>query len=498
MRGSTVARGLRLGFIAAFVTLQASAPIAGPVLAAATTTDDLSVSPGTLELFATAPQQAVSAPLTLTIAGPTPAQVSLSIADAVAAPNGGLAVASLGTTAWTLDRIATVAPTSLDYVPNGSTQTFTVTVTVAGSVARGARAGIITSSVLEVVPSGGGGNTLAQGIVVNTPVVAAPDTSIKDAGLVAGAQLTGSSLVASPSRPWLAIDQVVPDLIPSLVNHGPMAATARVVNTGNTILRTETVFSFSSVPLDAWFRNSNDPGTEILRTKASSGYALPGQTASFSASSAQGASGQSGEDALPTIGIVRIAATTSATIGGVSAPTLVQSQTVLVFPWKEALAALFVVAALFPLIARGLRALWRAISRLLAAPLRPFRALAGRLPKRDRGRAQAPKRGGDVDEDAIAERLAELGARDAESEAMAAEAAAAAEAAEATGGLLPHMADVPVAAPIAVAGAGFPGAPALGSLPVGPGEPVASAVKPLRTPPSSVWGGPNDGSSCTI
>ena len=421
--------GARVLAALAFVALEASALLAVP-FTAADNTDDISVGPSTLELLANADQAPVSAALTVTMTGPSAAQVSIEVADAVPAPNGGLQVATIGSTAWSLERIATISPATIDYVPNGGTQTFTINVTVSGIVARSPRAGFITTTVLEVVPSGNGGTTLSQGLVVNTPVVAAPSTSVTDPALSAKANLFGAALTAVPSRPWLAIDQVVPDFIPGLVNHGPMSVTARVVNTGDTILRTSTTFTFAQLPFNSWISNNNDPGTEILRTKAATGYALPGQPATISASSAQTDTGSSSDDALPTIGLIRVTATTTGSVGGVAAPTLVQYQTILVFPWKEGLAALLVVLAIFPLLARAFGGVFRMIKKILLSPFRFLAAIGQRLPGRRNRRAPTPKRGGEVDEDAIAERLSSLGGDD---RAESAEAAAAAEAAEVTG-----------------------------------------------------------------
>ena len=478
-----LARALRLATLAAFVAVQSSAPFgAVPVNAAGGATDDLAVSPRTIELLAGSEQQPVTGTMTITMTGPTPAQVSLSLADAAAAPNGGLAVAPVGSTTWSLERITTISPATLNYAPNGSTQTFTVSVTVTGIVARSPRAGFITTTVLEIVPTDNGGTTMAQGLVVNTPLVAAPSSSVNDPALISKAALSGSSLSAVPSRPWLAIDQVVPDLIPGLVNHGPMAATARIVNTGDTILRTETTFSFATIPFDIYLKNANDPGTELFHTQPTSGYALPGQGATITASSAQPSNG-GGDDALPAIGIVRITATTSATVGGVAAPTLVQTDTVLVFPWKEALAAILVVLALFPVFSRLFGAAGRLVKAVVTAP---FSALgrAGRrvVPQRPLSKeAPTQKRGGDVDEAAIAERLHNLGHDDA----AEAEAQAAAEAAEA--GWTPpaigpdgHLAPIPYRSAKAAATSD---APASTQLTIGPGASApAQALEPQAIP----------------
>jgi hypothetical protein len=506
--GHVTAVATRVVAALAFVAIQGGALFAVPIAAADGNTDDISVGPRTVELLATTDQQPVSAPLTVTMTGPTPAQVSLQIADAVAAPNGGLAVATIGSTAWSLERLATITPATINYTPNGATQNFTVNVTVSGIVVRSPRAGFITTSVLEVVPSGNGGTTLSQGLIVNTPIIAAPAASVADQSLIAKANLFGASLSAVPSRPWLAIDQVVPDFIPGLVNHGPMSVTARIVNTGDTILRTETTFTFAQIPFDSWVSNNNDPGTEILRTKAATGYALPGQAATISASSASTGAGAAtdssgGDDQLPAIGLIRVTATTTGSVGGVSAPTLIQYQTIVVFPWKEGLAGLLVVIALAPVLARVFRGFFRFIGAILSSPFRLLGAIGNRLPGRRNRRAATPKRGGEVDENAIAERLSSLGRDDA---AESAEAAAVAEAVAATGfrgeSTGSFYRPSPAVPTYAAAGYGVAGrSSSTGAAGVDDGEPEGIPGPPLPSVPVGprvTPGGPNAGSACTI
>ena len=72
-------------------------------------------------------------------------------------------------------------------------------------------------------------------------------------------------------------------------------------------------------------------------------YALPGQAAVSSASSQITAPGAAPVDTLPFIGIVKVTATTTGTLGPLAAAPVVQSTVFLVFPWKEALALLLVI-----------------------------------------------------------------------------------------------------------------------------------------------------------
>lgn len=327
----------------------------------------LGVTPRRLTLLATDSGQPVSATFTVVVDTTSPTDLRISLTDAVPGQDGLWDAAPPGSTPYSASATTTVDPTLVTVQPTGANQTLTITVTTRPLANETPRAGLITVSLLPHQDgSTSDGATVGQGLAVTVPVIAgiSPDFLIATAGATASLAGTGVS-VARKAPSFTPVDSLVPDIFPALVDPGPVTTTALFTNTGNVVLDTVTDFEFASVSPLAALPGSSEAGTPFNRYVQAHTYALPGQPASATGSSLIEQEGVAPIDSLPFIGVVRITATTTGTLGSLSATPIVQSTVIVIFPWKELLALV-----------------------LLLVLLRVLRALLGRGWRRLRGRGK--------------------------------------------------------------------------------------------------------------
>ncbi len=326
---------------------------------------ELSVSPERVVIESRPDGAPITQLLTVSIIVTVPAELRIGISDVVAGPNGGLTRAPLGSTPYSLGTSVTVNPGLILVDPTSERQTFKVTVTVKADASEPPHIGMLEVSLFPRGTAGGVKGAVMQGLAMASTVLSGPPKGGEAAISDARVSLEARDLTAQRGASWTAIDQLIPDLAPALVDHGPANAVARFANTGNVILDSTTTFQFSSVGPLALLPGNTDPGSPFYTVTPLPDYALPGQVTSTDADTLLRSDDAAPVDMLPFIGVVRITATTTGTLGSLSATPIVQSTVIVIFPWKELLALV-----------------------LLLVLLRVLRALLGRGWRRLRGRGK--------------------------------------------------------------------------------------------------------------
>jgi hypothetical protein len=319
---------------------------------------ELGVSPRQVVIEARADGGPITQTLTVRVQATVAAEIKVAISDVVAGPSGNLLPAPLGSTPYSLGTSTIVEPALILVDPSPDLQTFDVKITVKAAASDAPHLGTLAVSLFPRGASGGVDGVVTQGLGMNATVLAGPPKGGEAA--IANAQVTmeGSALNVVRTVPWTVFDQLIPDLVPGLVDHGPVLATVHYTNTGNVILDATTAFRFASVGPLAWLPGNTDEGSPFYTITAAPGYALPGQVMSTDADSLLRAKDAAPVDMLPFIGFVRITTTTSGTLGALAAAPVIQSTVIFIFPWKELLALvllLVLLGVLRTLIGRGWR-----------------------------------------------------------------------------------------------------------------------------------------------
>lgn len=298
----------------------------------------ITAGPTRLEFFAGS--DASSQTIAVTVEGGTAGQVTLRLVDAIIDPSGGWSEAPFGTTPSTLEGLAVLQQDSFPYVPTDAPQEFDAVLSVALEAIDGPRFGSVIVSVVPETTEGDPGATVTQIGAVALQVLAAPDEGSLEDRPDLEAALAFDGLAVRATTPWTPVDRLLPDL-PGLVNHGPVEVAARGRNVGSVVLDQRVRYEFVRLnPIE--LLTGGEPNA-VLTIENLPTYLLPGQRFDDSARSRLVVDGvETGIDALPLVGFVRIRATATGSLAGLSADPVSREITVLVFPWKEA-AFLFVV-----------------------------------------------------------------------------------------------------------------------------------------------------------
>jgi hypothetical protein len=272
--------------------------------------------------------------VTAFVRGSQPGTVQAELLDAVVREGGyGWTSVRLGSTPNSLQDAVVFTPDHYDFVPNGSEQEFTFTLTVDPAAADHPRFG---SFVVTLTPPDPDSGSVAIATAVAIQVVAfGPPTT-------AGLALELEDLGIVQESAWTTVDRLLPD-IPGVIGHGPAVLTATGRNAGEVFLDERTVFEVRRVsPLSVlpWF-GGPDPAP-ILRVTMRPRYLLPGQRFTDSTSTFFQLENGGTVDSLPFIGFVRITATATGTLNSIEAEPASITRTVLVAPWSEMLFVFFV------------------------------------------------------------------------------------------------------------------------------------------------------------
>jgi len=315
--------------------------VTGPSSAAGASVT-LSVSPERIQLSASPGQSTADANLTVDVTTSIPAHVAATITDVVADEEGNWVPAPLGSTSYTLKPVLQMDPQSFAVSPSANIQHIPIRLAVPVSSMDRPRVGIVSVTLIPGSSSSDKSTAVGQGLTIDTVVVAETAPQAVTGAADVKVSLAGSGLGVRTSRGFTFADSLVPDL-PGLVDHGPVTAIAHYRNDGDFVVDAQTTFEYASVSPLSLLPASSDSGHVFYLLTQVHQYALPGQAAASSAVSQVPVKGAGPVDTLPFIGLVRVTATTTGSLGPLQAAPVVQSTVFLVFPWKEALVILLVI-----------------------------------------------------------------------------------------------------------------------------------------------------------
>jgi hypothetical protein len=317
----------------------------------------LAVGPGRLVFLTGSQSGPTTSYLHVEVSGSTAATVATEVSDAVPDSSGGWSKAPAGSTPYSLNSVVTIDPETIDYKPNGTKQTFEVAVTVNLTPSEVPHAGFIGVSLTPVgeAPDSGG---IKQVVAIETAAVTGPAAGAGGELPAVAPALSAGGIVVSQKGSWTPIDAVLPDLIAGLIDHGPANVTATHSNSGDVVLDTQTKVSFAGVGPLAFLPGSSETGAPFYTWLDRSRFSLPGQSTAIAATSEVPLDNASPIDSLPLIGFVRVTATTTGTLGALTAVPITQSVVILVFPWKELLALILLLVVL-QIVRIVLRRGWR-------------------------------------------------------------------------------------------------------------------------------------------
>ena len=259
--------------------------------------------------------------VTFRITGPTPHIIDVEILDIVVDPSGARSLLPAGSTPHTLQGVMGLGPFSSRYVPNGTTQNFSVDVTssiVSDDVRYGGvRVTITPDSGLVSGPSVG----MVSGVLLMVLVVPEGfDGVLPDAG---GTTFTVSPLRVSPFGGENIFEKILPD-IPGVVNRGPVTIGVDFTNESENpfFLTTEWIVSSGDELLLTTSREQILIfGEQIAQEQVDTAYDIPGSTRPV--------------NVLPTFGIVHVHLKGEARLGQSLLDSTDQSTSFVVLRWKE-------------------------------------------------------------------------------------------------------------------------------------------------------------------
>lgn len=330
---------VRIRVLVGSVLLAGAALCAAPASADTATSVSITAGPTRIEFLGrdAGPTQ----PVTAWIQGARPGTITFSLVDAIPDPEGGWISVPLGSASASLRGLASLAPSSFRYEPDGTRQVFRSMLSVVPAALDGVHVGSVVITFRADATEDPGDSLVSTEGAVELQVLVAP--SAEDLASLPGVSL-GLSIVdlsLASEDPWTFLDAIIPDL-PGVVNHGPVEVTTRGRNVGDVVLDQRVTYAFRGVsPFSILPFVDDDGGDGGYRVENVPRYLLPGQVFTDTLRSLIPATdGRPPLDALPFIGFVRIEATAIGSLSGIEAEPVSVGRTVLVFPWKETLAVI--------------------------------------------------------------------------------------------------------------------------------------------------------------
>jgi hypothetical protein len=255
------------------------------------------------------------------IVGPTAQTIDVELLDLVVDSSGARTILPFGSTAHTLDEVVTVGPFPARYVPGGTRQNFSVTLTANAPLDDVRFGGVRVSIAPDTGSPSGTSLDNVSGILLTVLVV--PEGFDGNLPLLGETALAASSLSVTPTYVENFFETLLPD-IPGVVNRGPLALSVDFVN--------ESPHPFF---LNAeWSLSSN--GEALLVTSADRTLMFAGQAAEKRMKTAVEIPGSTRTvDVLPAFGVVNVLVSGEARLGQAILDTTESRQSFLVLRWKE-------------------------------------------------------------------------------------------------------------------------------------------------------------------
>lgn len=271
--------------------------------------------------------------VTFRINGPTRQTIGVEIVDIVVDPSGSRSLIPAGSTPHTLQEIVTFGPVASLYVPDGTTQNFSVSVTSLTPVTDIRFGGVRVTITPDMNPLDGPALHTVSGVVLMVLVVPEEfDGVLPDAG---GTTVFLSPLRVSPLGEENIFEKTLPD-IPGVVNRGPVTIDGDLANESSNpfFLTTEWAISSGDELLLTTAREQTLIfGGQVAREKVDTVLDAPGSTIPV--------------NVLPSFGFVDVHVKSEARLGQSLVDSTEQSTSFLVLRWKEPAALALVLTTVW-------------------------------------------------------------------------------------------------------------------------------------------------------
>ena len=260
--------------------------------------------------------------------------------DVVLSEDGIWEAVEAGTTPYTLQSRIRPDPAIIRYEGDivGEQQTFEVSLRTSGLDGQ-PRAGFITYTfVPDSLASAEGSLGIRQSVAVRVRLGTWP--SDLDGVPV---RVSVSDLRLERDRDTITglIDRLLPEL-PRVLNRGPAVIRVRTTNVGDVLVQSGTTLTLTRLPWLAALPFIDPEGSTVITLEDRAQLLLPGEGRTSAVASTASLVGVEDIDRLPSFGLVRISATSTAFLGAASheaSATAVH----LIAPWKEGLVIVLLV-----------------------------------------------------------------------------------------------------------------------------------------------------------
>lgn len=254
--------------------------------------------------------------------------------DVVLSEQGIWEAVELGTTPYTLQSHIRPDPAGIRYegAMVGQQHTFDVALRTSG-LDEAPRAGFITYTFVPDALAGAEGSVgIRQGVAVRVRLGAWPSEL---EGVPARVRVSDLRLERDRDTITGLIDRLLPEL-PRVLNRGPAVVRVRTTNVGDVLVQSGTTLTLTRLPWLAALPFVDAEGSTVITLEERAQLLLPGEGRTSAVASTASLVDGEDIDRLPSFGLVRISATSTAFLGAASdeaSATAVH----LIAPWKEGL-----------------------------------------------------------------------------------------------------------------------------------------------------------------
>jgi hypothetical protein len=274
--------------------------------------------------------------VTFRITGPTRQIIDVEILDIAVGPTGARSLLPAGSTPHTLQGVMTLGPFEGHYIPDGTTQNFSVNVSSATPRNDVRYGGVRVTITPDTRLTGSPSLDTVSGVLLMVLVVPEGfDGVLPDAGETT---LTLSSFRVSPLGEENIFERILPD-IPGVVNRGPVTIDVDLTNESNNpfLLTTEwTLSSGDELLLTSSRGQTLVFGEQTTREQVETVFDIPGSTRLV--------------NALPAFGVVDVHLGGEARLGQSLLTSIDQSTSFLVLRWKEPFAVVLALTTVWFLL----------------------------------------------------------------------------------------------------------------------------------------------------
>ena len=275
------------------------------------------------------------------ISGPDPQSIEVEVLDLVVDSKGSKSVLPLGSSPHTLEGVVSLGPHKKKYVPNGSTQSFSVDVTAKASGDEVRYGGVRIGMTPKNAAKSGGSLSSSPGVFLTLLVV--PEGFSGELPNLGDTEINSSGISIRPLFPENIFEILLPDL-PGILNRGPVAISADISNQSN-----NPVFIGSN-----WLVKSS---SEVLLSKSTERtLVFAGQSVNQEVELvATGPGSTRPVDLLSLFDFVEVEMTNDAQLGSNVLASNKESISFLVIRWKEPVGLLICLLVVAALLARSRR-----------------------------------------------------------------------------------------------------------------------------------------------